>query len=177
MTGGGGSTEPALQGALPTPDATDRLGEALAKVLKGGDFVALRGGLGVGKSHLARAVIRAKLAAEGRSEETPSPTYTLVQSYETRDGPVRHADLYRLSGADEIEEIGLFEAAELSIILVEWPERLGALAPSRRLEIQLEIAPAQEGGAPGRLIEARAHGEGWRDVLSALKASLDAPGA
>lgn len=167
-----------LNGRLGDPEATDRLGAALGEALAPGDAVTLYGGLGAGKSALARAAIRRKLALEGRAEEAPSPTYTLVQTYETRDGPLRHADLYRLSTVEEIEEIGLFEAADSAVLLIEWPDRLGEMLPERRLEIRLEIEPG-DGAAPetrGRLLEARFFGQGWRRVEAALQDALDAAG-
>ncbi|TIS69796.1 MAG: tRNA (adenosine(37)-N6)-threonylcarbamoyltransferase complex ATPase subunit type 1 TsaE, partial [Mesorhizobium sp.] len=84
--------------------ATARLGEDLAMALRPGDAIALKGDLGAGKSTLARALIRA--LADDAGLEVPSPTFTLVQSYETRV-PVHHFDLYRLSSPDELDELGL----------------------------------------------------------------------
>lgn len=105
---------------LPDEGATDRLGQDLAIALRPGDVVALHGDLGMGKTALARAVIRA--LADDPALEVPSPTFTLAQSYALRI-PVHHFDLYRLSGAEELEELGLEEAASGGIALVEWPER------------------------------------------------------
>ncbi|WEX09431.1 tRNA (adenosine(37)-N6)-threonylcarbamoyltransferase complex ATPase subunit type 1 TsaE [Chelativorans sp. AA-79] len=103
--------------------ATDRLGDDLAAALRPGDVVALHGDLGTGKSTLARAIIRA--IAGDRELEVPSPTFTLVQSYGLRI-PIHHFDLYRLSGPDELEELGLSEALSEGIVLVEWPEQAPA---------------------------------------------------
>lgn len=105
---------------LPDEPATGRLGEDIAAALKPGDVLALSGDLGAGKTTLARAIIRALAADAGL--EVPSPTFTLAQSYDLRI-PAHHFDLYRLSGPDELEELGLAEAAADGIALVEWPER------------------------------------------------------
>jgi len=105
---------------LPDEAATDRLGDDLASALRAGDVVALHGDLGAGKSSLARAIIRA--IAGDRDLDVPSPTFTLVQSYSLRI-PVHHFDLYRLSGPEELEELGFTEALSEGIVLVEWPER------------------------------------------------------
>ena len=105
---------------LPDEAATDRLGDDLASALRPGDVVALEGDLGAGKTSLARAIIRA--VAGDPTLDVPSPTFTLVQSYSLRI-PVHHFDLYRLSGPEELEELGLSEALSEGIVLVEWPER------------------------------------------------------
>ncbi|MEL6318509.1 MAG: tRNA (adenosine(37)-N6)-threonylcarbamoyltransferase complex ATPase subunit type 1 TsaE [Pseudomonadota bacterium] len=153
---------------LADPAATDALGRRLAAALRPGDAVCLSGPLGAGKSALARAVIAARLAAEGRAEDAPSPTYTLAQIYETAAGEIWHVDLYRLAGAaDELEELGLAEPPEDAILLIEWPDRLGALAPSRRLDIALEIPQ----NLSGRIVSATARGgDGWGAALRAVAA-------
>lgn len=125
---------------LADTDAAARFGRRLAAQLRRGDAVLLSGELGSGKTTLARAVIEA-LTGE---TDIPSPTYTLVQSYETPAGlTLLHADLYRLEEAGELEELGLEEGWREGIALVEWPDRLDVL-PADRLEIDLEILP--EGG-------------------------------
>ena len=121
--------------ALPDQKATERLASALAALLRPGDVVALSGDLGSGKTTLARALIRT--LSGDPEEEVPSPTFTLVQSYETPAGPVWHFDLYRLSGPDEMLELGWDEATATAILLVEWPERLGSLLPPGRLDLVL----------------------------------------
>ncbi len=154
---------------LPDEAATARLGAALAGALAPGDAVLLAGPLGAGKSALARAVIQA-LMGEGGAE-VPSPSYTLVNVYETPRGTVWHADLYRLGGeAEELEELGLGEAMETgALVLVEWPERLGGAVPARRFEIALS-APA-EGGRDARLA---LHGTGWERVAATLDSIAEA---
>jgi len=94
----------------------------------------LDGPVGAGKTHLARAIIQALLPVP---EDVPSPTFTLVQSYETTAGPLVHADLYRLTGADEIEELGLAHAMENEVCLIEWPDRLGPYWPNSALHLKL----------------------------------------
>ncbi len=141
---------------------TARLGAALAPLLGPGDTVLLRGELGAGKSALARAVIGA--APCDPQAEIPSPSYTLVNIYETAHGPVWHADLYRLSGAaEELEELGLVEAMGAALVLVEWPERLGTARPGRRLDIAL-AAPR----AGGRDAAITLNGPGWDAVAGLL---------
>jgi tRNA threonylcarbamoyladenosine biosynthesis protein TsaE len=149
---------------LPDERQTARFGAALAPLLGPGDTVLLRGGLGAGKSALARAVIGAELG-DPRAE-IPSPSYTLVNIYETARGPIWHVDLYRLSGeAEELEELGLEETIGEALVLVEWPERLGAALPERRLDIALST-PC-EGGRDASIA---LHGPGWDAVAAVLEA-------
>lgn len=121
---------------LEDEDATARLGAWFSDYLTSGDCVLLSGPIGAGKSHFARAFIRAKL---GRMEDVPSPTFTLVQGYDA-DVEILHADLYRLSHPDEITELGLEDAFSSSICLVEWPDRLGTLAPKNAIRMTLSAA-------------------------------------
>ena len=111
--------------ALPDLAATAALGARIAAALRPGDAVALEGDLGAGKTTLARAI----LAALGLDENVPSPTFTLVQTYDTPQLRVSHFDLYRLKSEAEMQELGLEEALEDGAVLVEWPER--AEAPCR----------------------------------------------
>lgn len=163
-----------VSGLLVDLAALDRAGTALAQVLTPGDVVFLIGEMGAGKSSLARALIQARLAAAGDWDDVPSPTYTLAQSYEAGDDRLLHADLYRLDGGEadaldaEVEELGLFDD-DAAILLIEWPDRLGALSPPRRLEMRLSI-PA---GGGGRRLEAVGLGDGWAAALDALDRALD----
>jgi tRNA threonylcarbamoyladenosine biosynthesis protein TsaE len=150
---------------LPDEAATQRLGAALAALLRPGDMVALGGDLGAGKTRLARSVIEALLH---RPEEVPSPTFTLVQTYDTPSGIVWHFDLYRLQAAEEALELGLEEALSGGIALIEWPDRLGALLPRDRLEITLAVAPCTDGDAREAVIAA--HGS-WAARAPALAAA------
>lgn len=126
-----------IQIFLSSDDETDRLGRTIAPCLRPGDCLLLAGSVGAGKSHLSRAIIRARL---GRMEDVPSPTFTLVQTYEDPKGDLWHADLYRLSGADDLLELGLEDAFRTAICLVEWPERLGAVTPEDPIRITLSQA-------------------------------------
>ena len=116
--------------------ATDRLGQALSKVLQAGEAICLSGPLGAGKSTLARALIRALTTPD---EEVPSPTFTLVQTYDGAGLSIAHFDLYRLIDPDEAYEIGLDEALEDGAALIEWPERLEGRLPTDRLDLVIEM--------------------------------------
>lgn len=120
------SGEAALTLTLADEAETIRLGEDLALALNKGDWIALSGDLGAGKSTFARAFLRA--LGDEDELEVPSPTFTLVQSYELRI-PVAHFDLYRLGDASELDELGFDEALSSGICLVEWPEVADALLP------------------------------------------------
>jgi tRNA threonylcarbamoyladenosine biosynthesis protein TsaE len=124
---------------LPDEDATADLGRTLAGLLRAGDTVLLSGPIGAGKTHLARALIR---TATGE-QDIPSPTFTLVQTYHSPLGDLWHADLYRLTHPDQVQELGLTDAMGSAIVLVEWPDRLGPLAPPDALHIALH--PAGDG--------------------------------
>jgi N-acetylmuramate 1-kinase len=121
--------------ALPDEAATARLGEDLAAALRVGDLVALSGDLGAGKTALARAMIRA--LAGSRDLDVPSPTFTLVQTYMARI-PVAHFDLFRIAGPDEVDELGLTEALETGVAIVEWPEKAGTQLPDGAIRIRLD---------------------------------------
>jgi tRNA threonylcarbamoyladenosine biosynthesis protein TsaE len=121
---------------LPDPAATDELGRALVPMLRAGDAVLLEGPLGAGKSSLVRALLRAALGDPAL--DVPSPTFTLLQSYRTPAGlTLHHFDLWRLEDTRAAEEIGWFELAADGVVLVEWPDRLGGLAPDGALRITL----------------------------------------
>lgn len=141
---------------LANEDATAALGEHLAGLLGAGDTVLLEGPIGAGKSHLARALIRARL---GRMEDVPSPSFTLVQTYDADGVEIWHADLYRLSHPDEVLELGLEDAFATAICLVEWPDRLGSHIPPDALHLRLS---AQGDGRIAHLSGGRA------GLLSAL---------
>jgi tRNA threonylcarbamoyl adenosine modification protein YjeE len=122
--------------ALPDLAATQALGARIAAALAPGDAVALAGDLGAGKTTLARAI----LASLGVREDVPSPTFTLVQSYDTPHLTVSHYDLYRLKNERELDELGLEDALEQGAALIEWPERAGNRLPPQRLTVQLHAA-------------------------------------
>jgi tRNA threonylcarbamoyladenosine biosynthesis protein TsaE len=122
-------------------DAVNRLGVALAAVLRPGDIIALHGDLGAGKSTLARHILQAL----GWAGDVPSPTFTLVQPYDDLAVPVWHVDLYRLDHPAEADALGLFETE--AALLIEWPQRLGARLPADALHLYLDGS----GDAPRRL--------------------------
>ncbi|RXT17246.1 tRNA (adenosine(37)-N6)-threonylcarbamoyltransferase complex ATPase subunit type 1 TsaE [Rhizobium leguminosarum] len=128
------TTSDAISLFLKDEAATIRLGEDLALALKAGDCLALSGDLGAGKSSLARAILRAMADDEGL--EVPSPTFTLVQSYDLRI-PVSHFDLYRLGDPSELTELGFDEALQNGICLVEWPEMAASELPTDRITLTL----------------------------------------
>jgi len=147
---------------LPDLAATRSLAARLARLLRPGDLVALEGDLGAGKTAFARAVIHALAGAE---VEVPSPTFTLVQRYELPGLVLLHADLYRLRDPAEVEELGLEEALEEGVVLVEWPERAGDALPADRLTIRFCFVPGA--GEEVREVEIAA-GPSFRGRLAEL---------
>ena len=149
---------------LPDAAATARLGAAIAPLLAPGETVLLYGPLGMGKSTLARGLIRALTRPD---EDVPSPTFTLVQFYES-EPPVAHFDLYRLTRPQEAVEIGLDEALDEGCAVIEWPERLGDdpsvwLGPDR---LTLVLAEQAAGGS-GRMATLSGAGA-WQNKLKSL---------
>lgn len=144
---------------LPTEADTRALAGRIAPTLRPGDVLLLDGPVGAGKSAFARALIRARLGDP--AAEVPSPTYTLVQTYDAGDVELTHADLYRLSSPDEAVELGLLDAFETAICLVEWPDRLGALAPVGALRLRFEAL------ADGRHRLTLSGPAGWAELLEA----------
>jgi len=130
---------PGLDLVLPNEAATRRLAVDIAAVLAPGDMLTLSGDLGTGKTTFARALIR-HLAGD-ESLDVPSPTFTLMQIYDLPRGSVVHADLYRVSTADEIVEMGFADLPADAVALVEWPERAGAFLPDDRIDIEFRLAP------------------------------------
>ncbi|MEJ6392939.1 tRNA (adenosine(37)-N6)-threonylcarbamoyltransferase complex ATPase subunit type 1 TsaE [Gymnodinialimonas sp. 2305UL16-5] len=126
------------EATLVDDTATDALGAGLAKILQPGDTLLLSGGLGAGKTHLARALIRAAL--HHPEEPVPSPTFTLVQTYPLPGGiHIWHADLYRLGDPAELLELGLDEALGTDICLIEWPDRLAPDWPTDASLLHLAV--------------------------------------
>jgi tRNA threonylcarbamoyladenosine biosynthesis protein TsaE len=124
---------------LRTPEESLELGRTLSELARPGDVIALSGPLGAGKTSIARGL----LAALGLQEEAPSPSFAIVQSYEPPEVrfPVLHVDLYRIDDPSEAEELGLDDARYDSLLIVEWPERLGDAAWHDALWLSLDVAP------------------------------------
>lgn len=148
-----------LEIELPDEAATIRLGEDIAAALVAGDVLALSGELGAGKTTLARAIIRALAGDE--ELDVPSPTFTLVQTYDARV-PVNHFDLYRLAAVEELDELGFDEAARDAVALIEWPELARQRLPGNPVWMRLESA-----GAGRRVVLA-----GQQDRLAPIRRSL-----
>jgi tRNA threonylcarbamoyladenosine biosynthesis protein TsaE len=140
---------------LATLADSHALGAMLAAVAQAGDVIALSGELGAGKTSIARGL----LAALGLEGEAPSPSFAIVQPYEPPEVriPVLHVDLYRIEHPDEAEELGLDEARDDSLLIVEWPERLGVDAWHDALWLSLEVAPDGARSLTARVPAA------WRD--------------
>ena len=148
------------------PAATARLAARLAPHVAPGDVIGLAGALGSGKTTFARAFIRARL--DRPAEEVPSPTFTLVQLYGHEAGALWHFDLYRLDAAEDAYELGIEDAFSNAIALIEWPEKLGAIMPADRLDVQF----AHGTGADARLVTITPHGLRARTLARALAGSL-----
>lgn len=148
---------------LPTTYMTETqvtaFAQRLAPLLGAGDTVLLSGPVGAGKSVLARAMIRDRIAPA--VEDIPSPSFTLVQVYELPEVDIWHCDLYRLGSSDDIYELGLHDAFSSALVLLEWPERLGVEMPARYLHFTLTpdaIDPDL------RLLDWTNQGDGWPDI-------------
>jgi hypothetical protein len=156
--------------ALANETATAHLMADLALLVGPGDVITLSGDLGAGKTAAARAMIR--YLAGDAALEVPSPTFTLVQAYDLPPFPLLHADLYRIGGASELEEIGLSPLPEGTVTLIEWPERVGAALFPDRIDITFNHRPAL--GATARSAEITGHGKAAAQVerLRALRQFL-----
>ncbi len=142
---------------LPHETDTIVLGQALAKGAQAGDVICLYGDLGAGKSVLARAFVRALCGAD---TDVPSPTFTLMQTYDAPNFEIIHADLYRLENPHDIIEIGLDEVLDDAVTLIEWPSRMGNFLPPTRLDIHLAIAANEQ-----RRATLTPHGTVWESRL------------
>ena len=165
-------TEPAtFSVALANEAATAQLMADLALLTGPGDVITLSGDLGAGKTAAARAMIR--YLADDDALEVPSPTFTLAQSYDLPSFPLLHADLYRISDASELEEIGLSPLPEGTVALIEWPERAGNALPPDRIDIAFNHRPAL--GSTARAAEITGYGKGAALVerLKVLRQFLD----
>lgn len=150
------NASPILQFSLASDNESERFGARLAALLSSGDIVALYGNLGMGKTTLSRGLIRSLLSPD---QEVPSPTYTIVQTYDCDDFLLWHFDLYRLNAPDEVIELGFEDALE-DVCLIEWPEKAGDFLPNDRLSVHIEA----EG--TGRKITLIPGTENWKRRLN-----------
>lgn len=157
--------------SLADAEATEDLAISLAPKLQAGDVLLIEGPIGAGKSHFCRSVIQNRLAALGRAEDVPSPTYTLVQVYDLEGLEIWHADLYRLTSPDDVFELGLNDAFDHAVCLVEWPDRLGAAAPEGALK--LHLMPGLDPDSRTAILSA--HNARWASVISGLAAGGNGP--
>lgn len=148
-----------------SPDETRRLGETLGVLATAGCVVLVSGELGAGKTVFAQGVAKG-LGVPGIVN---SPTFVLVNEYGSGRVPLAHADLYRLAGGDEIEELALDEIATASVLLVEWPERAGANLPADHLRIEIAAGP----GADERQLCLEASGPRSGDLLAAMRTARE----
>lgn len=160
--------------ALANETSTARLMAEIALLIGPGDVVTLSGDLGAGKTAAARAMIR--YLAGDDDYEVPSPTFTLVQSYELPPFPLLHADLYRIEDPSELEEIGLSPLPEGAVALIEWPERAPGAMPADRIDIAFSHRPAL--GSLARAAEITGHGKAAAQVerLAALRSFIETSG-
>lgn len=141
--------------------ATERLGRRIAETIAAGDVIALSGGLGAGKTSLARAIIRHLAGAE---INVPSPTFTMAQDYPDLPVPIVHYDLYRVREPSELTEIGFGTADAGAALLIEWPERAGDRLPAEALRIDLTL----DRGARRAILSGRV---GWQRRLDPAASS------
>jgi len=129
------ATKKTLTTELLNETETETLAMSLAKLFDNGEQLAIKGDLGTGKTVIARAFIQALC---GQDTEVPSPTFTLLQTYETKNKKeIFHFDLYRIENSEEAIELNIEDAFADGISLIEWPERLGSLLPPDHLELTL----------------------------------------
>jgi tRNA threonylcarbamoyladenosine biosynthesis protein TsaE len=143
---------------LPDEATTLALAGRVAALVRAGDTVALWGDLGSGKTVFARGFVTA-LTGE---TDVPSPTFSLVQTYQAEGFVVSHFDFYRLDGADDVRELGFDDAVADGVVLIEWPERLGNDLPEDRIDIRFRLVVAG-----GRFVRLEPHGS-WVERLEAL---------
>ncbi|PIB26689.1 tRNA (N6-adenosine(37)-N6)-threonylcarbamoyltransferase complex ATPase TsaE [Amylibacter kogurei] len=155
---------------LDSVDATTALAQKLASRLQNGDTILLYGDVGAGKTHFARQIISTRLAVDGINEDIPSPTFTLVQTYETTQGEIWHADLYRLTSIDEIDELGLEDSIGDAICLIEWPEKIQENLAAHALQVHLETCDENT-----RNVVLEWQHQKWDDMLHDVIKTLENP--
>ncbi len=146
---------------LTSKEDTLILAHKIAPYLLLGDVLLLEGPIGAGKSFFARSLILSLLS---EPEDIPSPTFTLVQTYESLNFDIWHCDLYRLATPYEVQELGLEDAFETALCIVEWPDRLAELTPNSALTISLNLTSIPN----ERLVKLSTTNQRWASVLEAL---------
>ncbi len=149
-----------MKHVLPSPEATQKLAERIAPILGVGDVILLQGHIGAGKTHFARSIIQSLIPDQ---RDVPSPTFTLVQTYDAPDFEIWHCDLYRLTSPDEALELGLDDAFEDALCLIEWPDRLAEEIPDGALVLTFD-APDQD----SRTLVAETDNPRWAAVMDLI---------
>lgn len=149
-----------MKHVLQSPQATEQLAQRIAPHLRAGDVILLQGHIGAGKTHFSRSIIQHLIPDQ---RDVPSPTFTLVQTYDAPTFEIWHCDLYRLTSPDEALELGLDDAFIEALCLIEWPDRLAEEVPNGALVLTFD-APNQE----SRTLLAETTNPRWSSVLDLI---------
>lgn len=149
---------------LTSAEQTAEFAAWMSEQVQPGDCLLLEGPIGAGKTHFCRSLIQSLMQRDGRVEDVPSPTFTLVQTYQAAGLELWHTDLYRLGAPEEIIELGLDEAFEDAVCLVEWPDRLGPYTPPGALTLNFRL----DGDADTRILTLSSGSDRWKPVIAGL---------
>lgn len=155
--------------SLLAEEDSKSLARLISPTLLPGDSVLLHGSIGTGKSTIAREILQSRMAEFGDVEDVPSPTFTLMQHYEIGETDFIHCDLYRLGDVSEIDELGITEAFETAVCLVEWADRLEERTPPSALKICISIGE----NADARNITLDFPSDRWTDLIQRIRAHFD----